>query len=120
MKPDIYLRRLTVPPQKIPFLDAQEGLFVWCPWAYLTHLFDGYFPTIENMVELSAQYHKLDMLPRPFLYKLTLPASEALDLLQLLWREKVSPAHLMPTFDNITRALEMQIKLSPDLYGLRD
>ncbi|RDV10357.1 FRG domain-containing protein [Pontibacter diazotrophicus] len=120
VKPDIYLRRLTVPPQKIPFLDAQEGLFVWCPQAYLIHLREGCFPTLESMVELSAQDLKLDMLPGPFLYKLTLPTSEAIDILRLLWREKVSPAHLMPTFDNITRALEMQIELSPDLYGLRD
>lgn len=119
-KPDKYLRRLTVPPQKIPFLDAQEGLFVWCPETYLIHLQEGCFPTMQDMVERSAMDPKLNMLPRPFLYKLTLPKSETHNLLRLLWREKISPAHLMPSFDNVTRGLEMQIDLSPDLYGLHD
>jgi hypothetical protein len=116
---DKYLRRLTVPPQEIPFLDAQEGLFTWCPQAYLLHLRHGRFPTVEQLVSRTAREVGPDVIPRPLLLKLSLPASEAPDLLRLLWREKVSPAHLMPTFDNVTRALAVKSTLFTALAGPR-
>jgi hypothetical protein len=116
VEPDMYLRRLTVPSQVIPFLDAQEGLFTWFPKAYLIHLELNRFPTVEEMVHLTAREVPLSAKAGPLLLKLTLPIREAVKLLQLLWREKVSPAHLMPTFDNVTQGLRMQSKLLPNLY----
>jgi hypothetical protein len=103
--PDRYIRRMTVRPGQIPFLDAQNGLFLWCPQAYLFHLREGRFPTFEDLVELTARDTAPDVLPRPLLVKHTLPSREAPQLLQLLWRERISPAHLMPSFDNVTRSL---------------
>ncbi len=39
------------------------------------------------------------------LRKLTLPVKHAEELLQILWRERISAARLMPTYDHATTAL---------------
>ncbi len=39
------------------------------------------------------------------IHKLVLPAKEVGELLRLLWAEGVSRAHLMPTYDNVTKSL---------------
>jgi hypothetical protein len=49
--------------------------------------------------------------------KVTLPSAEVLLLTKLLWRESVTPAHLMPTFDHIKRALEMEAGWSAAASG---
>jgi hypothetical protein len=102
------LRRLTVPAQLTPFLDAQEGLFTWCPRAYNFFLEKGRFPTLSDLIQPLAK----QLLPRgvslPLLVRVTLPVSEASLLLRFLWREKISPAHLMPSFDNVSRAVSVR------------
>lgn len=99
------LRRLTVPPGQVRFLDAQDGLFIWQPKAYETYLLDGRFPTLEELVPHIASSTASAGLKLPLLRKLTLPVGEAGPLLKLLWRERITRAHLMPTYDNVADSL---------------
>lgn len=102
------LERFTVPAGVTPFLDAQAGLFTWHPTAYIRRVTDGAYVPFDKLVEeLDGDPH-FAHLPRPFLYKITLAYTEVASVMKLLWRERVTPAHLMPTFDNITRALEVR------------
>jgi hypothetical protein len=102
------VRRLTVPPRQVPFLDAQNGLFTWSPDAYPWFLRSGRFPTFEDVVEAVAARADRGALTLPLLRKLTLPASEVPALLKILWREQVTRAHLMPTYDHVTASLKLQ------------
>jgi hypothetical protein len=102
------LRRMTVRAGITPFLDAQEGLFTWCPSAYHVRLQTGRYPNFDELIAEMDADARFAALPRPFCIKVTLPEPEVLPLMKLLWRERVTPAHLMPTFDNIKRALELE------------
>lgn len=105
---ETYIRRLTVPAGVVPFLDAQEGLFTWCPQAYQMYLAEGRFLTVNELVERTPLSSlQLDG-PSALLRVLTLPATEAPRLLKLLWRERVSRAHLMPTFDNVAKTARLR------------
>jgi hypothetical protein len=100
-----YLARMTIPPGVASFLDAQQGLFTWSPKAYTLRLRHGNYLPIEDVVHLAAD----DLgIRSPVLEAVAIHASQASDVLRLLWREGVSHAHLMPTLDNVTRALEMK------------
>ena len=99
------IRRLTVQPRLVPFLDAQRGLFTWSPWAHEGFLSSGRYAPFDRILgaldpAASASY--------PLLRKVTLPASFAPQLLKLLAREEVTRAHLMPTFDNVVATLRLQ------------
>jgi hypothetical protein len=105
---DVHLRRLTVPARLTPYLDAQEGLFTWCPQAYLRRIDNGRFDTFDELIVATASYHwSGTRLLLPVLKKLTLPQSEAKTLVRLLWLEKISPAFLMPTFDHVASSLTL-------------
>jgi hypothetical protein len=105
---DLPLRRLTVRAGLSPFLDAQAGLFTWCPQAYLLRIQHGRYIPFDELVAGCTTESRFSGAPRPFIMKVTMPSSERDLLLQLLWRERVTPAHLMPTFDNIRRAMEIE------------
>ncbi|HEX7139661.1 MAG TPA: hypothetical protein VF219_17545 [Vicinamibacterales bacterium] len=50
--------------------------------------------------------------------KITVPASEAGLVRRMLWRERVSAAHLMPTYDNIAAGVPAYWELLDDhLYS---
>jgi hypothetical protein len=85
---------LTVDRSEIGFLHAQEGLFTYFAGADLDYVLNGQWPQIE------------EILPPQALIKLTLPSSATTELKRLLWADGISRAHLMPTHDNVTRALE--------------
>jgi hypothetical protein len=104
------LRRLTVRGGITPFLDAQKGLFTWCPAAYSLKVDRGYYVPFEELVVEHFSDSSFVQLKAPYLYKLVLPSTEVLPLLKLLWRERVTPAHLMPTFDNISRAIKLELQ----------
>jgi hypothetical protein len=87
-------RELRIPRSQIGFLHAQAGLFTYNYAADLYFVLDGKWPQIENI-----------MTPET-LKKLTLPISEAGELLRLLFAEGVSRAHLMPTLDNVRHTLD--------------
>lgn len=101
------LRRLTVPARLTPYLDAQEGLFAWCPQSYLLRLEHGRFLAFDELVVQMQSKAEAAHLRLPLLKKLTLPQSEAKTLVRLLWLEKISPAFLMPTFDHVAGSLRL-------------
>ena len=82
------------------FLHAQDGLFIWCSGAPSFFLKQRRWPTFPEIIE--AKYDGSG--PKP-LRKLTLSVDCVDDLCRLLLRERVSRAHLMPTYDNVTAAL---------------
>lgn len=91
-------RFLECPRHKFSFLHAQDGLFTWLLTGDHFFVEHGKWPPFEEHLQ------PWEALPKP-LRKLTLPAERAEDLLQILWRERISTAHLMPTYDNVTTAL---------------
>ena len=97
------LRTLQCPRHKDDFLHAQDALFVWDTGADYHFLHDGEWPSFEDLIA---------QVPEAFdglaLRKMVLPVSEVQHLLQLLWRERISRAHLMPTYDNVTAALKVK------------
>jgi hypothetical protein len=97
------LRTLACPRHKDDFLHAQDAMFVWDIGAEYHFLQHGTWPEFDRIIASSLD--AFDGLP---LRKLILPASEVDHLLQLLWRERISRAHLMPTYDNVTAALKVK------------
>ncbi|MGE0536242.1 MAG: FRG domain-containing protein [Pirellulales bacterium] len=87
-------REFSVPRSQVGFLNAQEGLFTYSIAADFSYLKTGRWLSLE------------EILPKDSLRRLTLPKSEAPRLLRLLWAERVSRAHLMPTLDNVTETLQ--------------
>ena len=75
------------------YLHAQESLFTWLKNGEIDYLLTESWPSLESKVGSG-------------LVKLVLPRSEAPELKRLLWRERVSQAHLMPTYDNIAGVLK--------------
>ena len=101
------LRELTCRHHAHSFLHAQDGLFLWIQYAGLFYLVKKKWPTLEEIV---SQVHLKVGGPKP-IRKISLPASEANALLDLLWAWRISRAHLMPTYDNITNALHTKWRL---------
>ena len=89
-------REFTVPRSQVGFLHAQEGLSTYIQ----VHLARGRYqdnrawPSLNELVQPKA------------LRLLTLPKTEVQELRRLLLAERISKAHLMPTLDNVTEALE--------------
>ena len=82
------------------FLHAQDSLFLWCSGARSFFLREERWPSFPEIIE--ATYDGSG--PRP-LRKLTLSVVCVDGLRRLLLRERVSRAHLMPTYDNVTKTL---------------
>lgn len=80
------------------FLHAQDGLFLWDSAATLEFIATGQWPTLDSALEACAPGQTV-------INKLTLPRSQVSRLRRLLWRERISLAHLMPTYDNIANSL---------------
>lgn len=96
------LRLLLCPRHENSFLHAQDALFTYDIDAnnfYLTH---GRWPTLIDGLRQFTPPEKV----REFARVLTLPATESESLLRLLWRRRVSKAHLMPALDNVAFALK--------------
>lgn len=106
------IARLTGEPGRVPFLDAQSGLFTWNPEGSRVLASTGRYPPVNEVVQ---GYGAAGLIPSsvelPVMRELRLPISEGPALLALLWRERLTKAHLMPTFDNIARSLRMKVML---------
>ncbi|WP_455270294.1 FRG domain-containing protein [Rhizobium herbae] len=85
------VRVRTVPSAENLFQRSQKGIFTWVSAEEEWFKREGTWPDLQTLHELMSV---------PFLTKLVLPRSEAKTLRQLLYREGVSKAHLMPTYDN--------------------
>jgi FRG domain len=79
------------------FLHAQDGLFLHDIEGPYDFICNRIWPTLDSLFS-SGQ------VPAG-LRKITLPASEVPKLVRLLWRERISLPHLMPSYDNIARAM---------------
>ncbi len=105
------LRTLTCPRHEHAFLHAQDGLFLWCARSggyFLRH--GGQWPRFEDVVEEAVANSE-----RKPLRKITLPSTELDAVIQLLWRERISRAHLMPTYDNVTASLHVKWHLKNEV-----
>jgi hypothetical protein len=103
------LRILTCKRSTHTFLHAQHALFTWIHNADTIFLYNGYWPTVTQL----AAHMKLKF-SRPEIRKITLPAEEREELLRLLWRERITEAHMMPTLDNRASALKVKWRLDVD------
>lgn len=90
--------RLICPRHQFPFLHAQDGLFTWLCTGDAYFVEHGSWPPFEEHLEPDYDRGKP-------LRKLTLPVEQADDLLKILFRERISRAHLMPTYDNVVATL---------------
>lgn len=94
-----------VPRHALPFLHAQSGCFTLDRFPWPEFAITGEWPCHEDVIQNWFLNHRPKDQTGPFAYKVTLPASEVRELLGILWRYRISAAHLMPTFDNVSRAL---------------
>ncbi len=104
------LTELTCPRSDNHFLHAQDGLFSYDSRAHSVFINKGYWPcfeeTIENCINRNCpEVLKKVNLPSKPLRKITLPTKEINNLRELLWKKRISKAHLMPTYDNITKSI---------------
>jgi hypothetical protein len=103
------VKRVTVRRKLTPYLDAQKGLFTWCPTTYSYRLQHGNYPAHDELVRQDASIVKVEQPLRRVTMKRRGPrgVDNITRLRQLLWREGLSPADVMPSFDNIVRALRV-------------
>ena len=106
------IKKFQPPRNQISYLHAQEGLFTFVadsltdphsPSRYFIEM--GKWPTLTEII-----VQNVDAPLEDFLRKLTLPFSQVGELLRLLWIENITLAHLMPTYDNIRRSLEIKAR----------
>lgn len=109
--PAVYIKKVYVPRYLNSFLHAQAGMFI--------HISDyeeffvlkgkGEHPSLERAIELIYEHDNVLPPPSHPFCKLTLPSVEANKLLKLLWREKISLAHLMPAYENIVKTIKTKL-----------
>lgn len=95
-----------VPKNKSSYIYSQKAVFT------LDRMADRYFlehdkwPTFQESL---SPVHPSTLTP-PWLLKFTLPASQAGELLRLLWAEQISRFYLMPTLDNVAISLKKKLE----------
>lgn len=91
---------LSVPRSTNVFLHAQHGLFLYVTDSYRIFDRQGSWPTLDGI--LNGCFRVCN---RPIIYKVIVPTTEVSNILRLLYNEKITPAHLMPTYDQVTFAM---------------
>lgn len=110
-----HIRCIEVPSSNNDFLRAQSGLFTVDLQAENLLLKNGHYPSLEESVKRLRGNYKSYHYPQ----KLTLSVSEAPELMRLLWLERVTHAHLMPTLDHVAEAVLTKIRLSENVLDIR-
>ena len=105
----------TCPRHLHNFLHAQDGLFIYCEDSDWHFLNNGFWPAFDEIIE-----KKFDDQDEKPLRKITLPIFEVKNLLNLLNRERITRAHLMPSYDNITATLKSQLGLRDEVHVLKE
>lgn len=100
-----HIRLVEVPSSSNDFLRAQAGLFTFDAKGEELLLLNGHYPSFEESIRVLPS-----ALIKP--QKLTLPVSQAPELVRLLWLERTTQAHLMPTLDNVAQAVVTKIRLA--------
>jgi len=96
------VREFTVQRYQFEFLHAQDGLFLYSdPRSRVMK--GGNWPSLDGIIDEHSASEDVveEFRDTPDRYKLTLASEHADDLLRLLWRENISMAHLMPSYDNV-------------------
>ncbi len=94
------LQLIERPRHEIGYLLAQKAVFTHDKEANAHFLQTGNWRTVEEAIGNNPEYLK----------KITLPSREIGELLRLLWIQGISRAHLMPTYDNVTHALQTRAR----------
>lgn len=84
------------------FLHAQHGLSIHDNKANHQFLRSGEWPAFEDVISA---------VDPTIVQQITLPVGEAPALIKLLWTERVTLAHIMPTLDNVVTALKERWRL---------
>ncbi len=103
-----HIQPVKVPHGENDYLRAQEGLFTCDTKADELFVRNGGFPSLEESVTYIPAMISIHLTPQ----KLTLPATQAPELMRLLWLERVTVAHLMPTLDNVANAIKTKLRLA--------
>lgn len=96
------LALVQVPRSHITFLHAQSGLFLLHAHAETHFEAAGEWPDLLEALE---------RLGPGAVRRFDLPQSQAPELARILWRRRISRAHLMPTYDSVTDTLQRQWEL---------
>lgn len=105
------LKIVSAPKAQNSFLRAQEGAFTIVKNANKYYLDNNCWPSIEDIVDLERDKRTYYM--RDPLIRISLPNSEADNLLRLLYRLGVSKLSVMPSLDNAANNLKYKRKLWP-------
>jgi hypothetical protein len=100
VREDGQFKVLTVPRSDNSYLHAQDGLFIFPVSACEYYIKNGCWPTLEDFC-LDIK----DIIKEDILLKYTLPCGSVGELLRLLWSQRISRAHLMPVYENVTKSL---------------
>lgn len=109
------LIHVTAPRASNSFLHHQDGLFLLDRRANARYMDVGRFETMDEAVEASWQQveaaspqdrHYYRSCPASPITQITAPVAIAMDILDLLDRESYHRARIMPTHDNVVKALE--------------
>lgn len=100
------IRAVHVPQHENAYLNAQKGLFTYDDGADRWYVEHGYFPSIDDKIGQSPS--TAYRVPPT---KLTLPVSEAPELLRLLALEGVTHALLIPNLDGVALTLKTRLEV---------
>jgi hypothetical protein len=89
--------KVNAPRHRNNFLRLQQGVFIHMPRANTYLLDNGEWPSLENIIDRTKKLNGA-------LKKYSLPASEADNLLRILFDYGITPHQLMPSLDNIAKS----------------
>jgi hypothetical protein len=85
-----------------PFLRVQEGAFLVDTDAETYFIREGHYPDIMKSLFQLGAYPTPEYQPR----KIVFPVDQAPELIRLLFLERITRAHLMPTLDNVAQTIK--------------
>lgn len=108
-----HIKLVEVPASENDFLRAQAGLFTFDAKGDALFVQKGDYPSLEDSVGYLDPPSNI-VQPKKFI----LPITQAPELLRLLWLERVTRAHLMPTLDHVAQAVMTKVRLSGNAAGI--
>lgn len=111
-----HIRLVQVPSSDNDFFRAQSGVFTLDGRAEELFLLNGHYPKLEESLKYVGGIYSEILFPKC----LTLPVSETPELLRLLWIERVTEAHLMPTLDHVASAVKTKILVSDKIAPIQN
>lgn len=96
------LQLLLTASKNSEYMHAQQGLLIYHSAGNQYYLEHGAWPAFEDAIE---EMCKNTQVESPQLRKVLLPCSETNEVRRLLWRQGITEAHLMPSYDAVVRSL---------------